>query len=162
MTAMVGANVTNSWTSAELVASGVGFAVGDQFCDHNGKRYVFVKASANIAQYDVVTYDETYQTTVAPLGTANDARGDKVGVAPVAIASGSYGWLQIEGPCTMNVLASCAANVRLNTTGTAGSLDDDGTAGSMQVEGIYLTAARPASNGSAAGILNFPIIGITL
>jgi hypothetical protein len=62
----------------------------------------------------------------------------------------------------MNVLASCAANVRLNTTATAGSLDDDGTAGSMQVQGIYLTAARAASNGSAAGILNRPFIDATL
>lgn len=160
MTALVGANVNNSWTSAELTASGSGFAVGDQFTDHNGKRYVFVKTSAAVAQYDAVTYDETYSTTVAPLTTSNDARGDKVGVAPVAIASGSYGWLQIEGPCTLTVKASCAANVRLNTTATY--LDDDGTAGSMQVEGIYLTTARGGTDGSAAAILNFPIIGVTL
>ena len=32
--------------------------------------------------------------------------------------------------------------VRLNTTATAGSPDDDGTAGAMQVEGLYLTTAR--------------------
>lgn len=137
--------------------------VGTRARGANGSEYIYVKASSAIAQYDVATFDETHNTTVAPLGTANDARGDRAGVASVAIASGSYGWLQIYGyAANINVLASCAANVRLNTTGTAGSLDDDGAVGSMQVEGIYLTTARAASNGPAPGILNYPIVGVTL
>ena len=137
--------------------------VGERFVDDkNGKEYVYVKASSAIAQYDVVTFDETWNTTVAPLSTSNDAKGDKVGVAPAAIASGSWGWLQIYGPCTMNVLASCAANVQLNTTATAGSLDDDATAGAIAITGIHLTTARAASNGSAAGILNYPVQATTL
>lgn len=156
---VVGYNLNDSFSTT---TDGRMWGVGDRVTNDVGKEYVFVKASSAIAQYDVVTFDETYTTTVAPLSTSNDARGDLVGVAPVAIASGSYGWLQIYGPCVMNVLASCAANVRINTTATAGSLDDDGTAGSMQVEGIFLTTARGGSNGSAAGILNRPIIGATL
>jgi hypothetical protein len=142
--------------------SGKTFSPGDRNEDHLGKQYIYVKATSAIAQYDVVTFDETYTTTVAPLGTANDARGDLVGVAPVAIASGSYGWLQIYGPCTMNVKASCAANVRLNTTATAGSPDDDGTTGAMAIDNCYLTAARGGTDGSAAGILNYPAVGVTL
>lgn len=138
------------------------FAPGDRAEDYNGKVYVYVKASSAIAQYDVVTFDETYTTVVAPVSTSNAARGDKIGVAPVAIASASYGWVQTFGPCTMNVKASCAANVRLDTTATAGSPDDDGASGSIQLEGIYLTAARTASDGSAAGILNYPVCGATL
>lgn len=159
MNAIVGANLDSTFTST---TDGKSIAVGTRFTDRAEKVYVMVKASAAIAQYDVVTFDETYNTTVAPLSTSNDARGDMVGVAPVAVASGEYGWVQIYGPCTMNVLASCAANVRLNTTATGGSLDDDGAVGSVQVEGVYLTAARAASNGSAAGILNYPIQGVTL
>lgn len=142
--------------------NGKTFAPGNRVQDYNGKVYVYVKASSAIAQYDVVQYDETYTTTVAPVSTSNAKRGNKIGVAPVAIASGSYGWVQVYGPCTMNVKASCAANVRLDTTATAGSPDDDGASGSIQLEGIYLTAARTASDGSAAGILNFPIPGATL
>lgn len=155
MANIIGANLASDSTTPL-------FGLGDQYEDNNGNVYVYVKSTSAIAQYDVVTYDETYTGVVAPVSTTNDARGDRVGVAPVAIASGSYGWLQIYGPCTMNVLASCAANVRINTTGTAGSLDDDGTTSSQQVEGIYLTTARTASNGSAAGILNYPIIGVLL
>lgn len=155
MSYIIGANTASDSTDAK-------FGVGDLVTDQSGNQFVYVKASSAIAQYDVVTYDETFITTVAPLSTSNDARGDKVGVAPVAIASGSYGWVQISGPAIANVLASCAANVRLNTTGTAGSLDDDGTTSSMQVQGIYLTAARTASNGSAAAILNYPWIDAQL
>lgn len=160
MSVTVGVNTSQTFSA---LTDGRGFGLGDRTGpDAAGKSWVFVKASSAIAQYDVVTFDETYNTTVAPLSTSNDARGDLVGVASVAFASGDYGWLQVAGPCTMNVLASCAANVRLNTTATAGSLDDDGAVGSLQVEGIYLTTARGGTNGSAAGILNFPIQGVTL
>lgn len=144
------------------LTNGKTFTVGDRAEDYNGKIYIYVKASSAIAQYDVVTFDETYNTTVAPVSTSNDARGDLLGVAPAAIASASYGWLQVYGPCTMNVKASCAANVRLNTTATGGSPDDDGTSTTMALDGIYLTAARGGTDGSAAGILNFPAIGVTL
>lgn len=155
----VGYNTADSFSST---TDGRMWGLGDRITNQDGKIFVFVKATSAIAQYDVCTFDETYAGVVAPLSTSNDARGDLVGVAPVAIASGSYGWLQIYGVCTMNVLASCAANVRINTTATAGSLDDDGTTGALQVEGIYLTAARGGTDGSAAGILNFPIQGVTL
>jgi len=159
MTILIGFSASQVDTA---FTNGKTFAPGDRASDYNGKQYVYVKASSAIAQYDVVTYDETYTTTVAPVSTSNDARGDLIGVAPVAIASGSYGWVQIYGPCTMNVKASCVANVRLNTTATGGSPDDDGSSGSIQLEGIYLTATRTGSDGSAAGILNYPVQGATL
>jgi hypothetical protein len=159
---VIGVNLTQTIAAAELQSSGRGFGLGDRYTDHDGKEWVFVRASAAVAQFDSVTYDETYGTVVAPLSTANDARGDLVGAAPVAIAAGDYGWLQVRGPCSVNVKASCAANVRLNTTASAGLLDDDGTAGAMQVEGFYLTGARGGTDGPAPAILNAPIVGATL
>lgn len=158
---ITGIDPTQSYTSAQLT-EGRGFAEGNRGVTSNGKEFVFVKASASIGQYDVVTFDETWNTTVAPVSTSNDARGDKIGVAAANIASGEYGWLQVYGPCTMNVKASAVANTRLNTTATAGYPDDDGTSGAFQLEGIYLTATRTASDGSAAGILNYPITGAVL
>ena len=38
----------------------------------------------------------------------------------------------------------------------------DGAAGAIQCEGIYLTTARGGSDGSAPGVLNYPILGVTL
>ena len=160
MTAFVGANTADTYTSTQLTTGGKGFGLGDRYVDASGNEWLFVQASAAIAQYDVVFSSSAYAATT--LSTSNDARGNLVGVAAVAFASGDYGWVQVKGPTTMNVLASCAANVRLNTTATAGSLDDDGTVGSMQVQGIYLTTARAASPGSAPGILNYPFVDATL
>ncbi len=152
--------------NADLVdtalTSGKTFNPGDVAEDHNGKQFVYVKASSAIAQYDVATYDETYITTVAPVTTTNGVRGDKLGVAAVAIASGSYGWLQIYGPCTINVAASCAPNVELTMTSVAGVLDD-ATTGSLDVaDGIVTTAASASAAASKAAILNFPAVGRTL
>lgn len=139
------------------------FALGETTAGNGGSEWIYVKATATIASGDVVSFDETYSTTVAPLSTSNDARGDKLGVAVNAFVANDYGWLQIKGVCAaINMLASCAANVRLNTTATAGSLDDDGAVGSFQAEGIYLTTARAASPGPASGVLNYPIQGVTL
>lgn len=155
MSNIIGGNTTFTTTDAK-------FGVGDLYTDQEGKVWVYVKASASIGQYDVATFDETFNTTVAGVSTSNDARGDKIGVAAVNFASSDYGFLQIYGPCTMNVKASVPANTRLNTTATAGYPDASGTSGSFQLEGIYLTAARTASDGSAAGILNYPITGTVL
>jgi len=160
MPAIIGANYATTITAASLASSGKAFGLGDRSTDQDGKDWVFVQASGAIAQYDVVFLSAAY--AASSLSTSNDARGNLVAVAPIAFADTEYGWVQIKGPCTMNVKASCAANARLDTTATAGSLDDDGTAGSMQVQGIYLTTARGGTDGSAPGILNFPYIDATL
>ena len=158
---LIGRNISQTDTT---LTDGTTFAPGQRSgVSYDGKEFIYVKASSAIAQYDVCTIDPaTCITTVAPLGTSNDARGNWVGVAPVAIASGDYGWLQIYGPCTMNVKASCAANVRINTTATAGSPDDDGTAGAMAIDGLYLTTARGGTDGSAAGVITYAAVGVTL
>jgi hypothetical protein len=100
--------------------------------------------------------------TVAHMTTTTGLRGLLVGVPAVDIAASSYGWVQIKGPANLQVLASAAANVRLNTTATAGALDDDGTAGSKDVLGIALTTARAASQGLAPAMLNYPAVGVTI
>lgn len=160
MTGFVGAKTDDTWTSAQLALNGKGWALGDRYVDYAGKEWIFVQASGAIAQYEVVTLTSAF--AAVGISTSNDARGNILGVAPVAFASSDYGWVQIKGACTMNVKASCAANVRINTTATAGYPDDDGTVGSMQLQGIYLTTARAASDGSAPGILNYPYVDVTL
>ena len=160
MTAFVGASLTNPATAAVFLASGKGFGLGDRYVDSFGNEWIFVTASAAIAQYDVVTLTSAF--AASGISTSNDARGNLLGVAPAAFASGDYGFVQTKGACTMNVKASCAANVRLNTTATAGSPDDDGTSTTMALQGIYLTTARGGTDGSAPGILNDPFVDVTL
>lgn len=160
MTTLIGVDVLNSFTAAELT-QGKGFGLGDRHIDQAGNEYVFVLAgSGGITANFVATINEAYDAVM--VSTSNDARGDLLGVAPSAIAASSYGWLQIKGVCTVQVAASCAANARLNTTATAGQLDDDGGAGSFTCDGIFLTTARGAGAGTAPGILNYSIQGVVI
>lgn len=157
---IAGGFTAGSFTAAEL-REGRGAGLGDRLIRHDGTEWLFVQAGGAIASAgQVVVIDEAYSAVL--LSTSNDARGDLVGVAAFAFASGEFGWVQVKGPCVIQVAASCAANVRLNTTATAGQIDDDGTTGAMQVQGAYLTAARGGSAGTAAGILNYPYIDATL
>lgn len=97
------------------------------------------------------------------LSTSNDAIGNRVAIAPAAMVAGDQGWFQVLGFCdNVQVLASCAANVRVNTTATAGALDDDGTAGAMSILGLVLSTARAASQGNAPAILSYPTIGVVI
>jgi hypothetical protein len=137
------------------------FSLGQVARGNTGDAYLYVKANTAItgAGY-IVTVDASYGADM--LSTSNDARGNLVGAACVAIPANSYGWVQTKGTTQVMVLASCAANVRLDTTATAGNLDDDGTAGSFSIEGLYLTTARAASAGLAPARLNDPFVSAVL
>ena len=151
-------------TSKVIASTGIPeFAVGTLGYDADGKGYEYVKANGAVAVGDVVAIDEVgdaapVTTTISAPGTG---QGLKAGVGVVALADNEWGWVQRQGViAAVNIATSCAAHTNLNTTATAGRIDDDATAGAEVVEGITTTAAE-ASN-SAAGILNWPYIGRTL
>jgi len=152
MTAFFGASPSVTYTEAEIVAGGKGFALGDRYVDAAGNGWVFVQADGAITGPGFVcTISEAYQAIMVT--STNAARGDLIGVASVAFADNEYGWLQTSGVfANVQVLQLCAANARLNTTATAGALDDDGTAGSFVIDHIVLTTARAASQGNAPGV----------
>jgi hypothetical protein len=157
---LVGANPTDTFTAAQFV-QGKGFGLGDRLAQHDGKEFVFVLAATAVAANDVVFWvPGTFSAST--LSLSNDARGNNCGVAPAAVNSGEYFWAQVKGNISANVLALAVANVRLNTTATAGKLDDDGTVGSMQVQGIYLTATNGGSTAAVNAILNDPAVDATL
>jgi hypothetical protein len=142
------------------LAEGRGATPGSRATSHDGKEYVFVKASGAIAKNGVVSIDAS--STAAALSTANDAFGNIVGVAPYAFADGEYGWVLVRGVCDVLVGAACAANAQLNTTATGGQLDDDATLGAFRVSGIVLSAAQGAAAGPAVALVNFPSVGAVI
>jgi hypothetical protein len=160
MSSLVGVSVLDTYSPAAALQTGKGFGLGDFHRDDVGRAFIYVQASAAIAASDVVQITSDY--AVANVTTANGLRGTKIGVAPVAFASGEFGWVQVDGPATVNVLANCAANVRLNTTATAGKLDDDGTAGSRHIQGIALTTANGAGTNARAAIIYYPFVDATI
>ena len=97
-------------------------------------------------------------TTTAP-GTG---AGKIVGAARAAVAANGFGWLQIFGAGNVRVAASCAAYTLINSTATAGQLDDDASAGAEIIDGIVLDVANGGAAGVVAGWFNWPKVGRTL
>src|SRR5690606_16600603 len=127
-----------------------------------GAEYIYAQASGAIDQYDACILNEDGQAIVASVTTSASAFGDRVGAAQATLADDEYGWFQIYGKGSVNVLASAAANAVLNTTGTDGALDDDGGAGSENVDRIILGTAQSTSAGTNAdAFFNYPTVGAT-
>lgn len=160
MSSLVGFNPLDTYTATTASQTGKGFGLGDYHRDHEGKAFVYVQASAALAANDAVFFNSAFSATA--LSTSNDARGNKVGIPLTAFAANEFGWVQVDGPSSVNAAALAAANARLNTTATAGRLDDDGTVGAMQVQGVYLTSTVGATAAVTACILNNPYIDVTL
>lgn len=142
--AFVGANFGTPGTSAD-------FSVGSRAIGTNGTEWVYVKASAALTQYAAVAVDEDYNATSLTKALAD--AGHRVGWAQAAFAANDYGWVAISGSNIQGrVAASCAADVALYTTATAGVMDDDPTA-QTKLNGVRIVTA-----GSAGGISNREMI----
>ena len=128
-------------------------AIGTRMVATDAAEWLYVTAGSAIAQYDGVAVTEAY--SAVPSTKALVDSGELGAAAPEAISSGEYGWVQMGGVCTINVLASCAADVILYSSATAGSLDDASTS-QTRVDGIKLTTARSGTAGSAAGLGSYP------
>lgn len=146
---------TDVSTSAEYEPGTVG-------TDYLGREFVYVLADSAIAQYGACIIHEDWgaeelTTTLAAAGTG---AGKWVGVAPVAIASGSYGWLCRKGTGTdikVTVAASCAKFTTLQTTATAGTLDDAAT---TVVTGAAIISTDGGSGSSIQCVLNYPSVAV--
>ena len=126
--------------SLEYTDTSPSFAVGTVVNLSDGGQAIYVQAASTCATWSAVTV--TVDNKVAPLTTTNSANSKAVGFAQVSIASGSYGWVQTGGVPVVKLAASCAPNVPLFTTATAGVLDDATVSGNGVglVAGIVATA----------------------
>lgn len=128
----------------------------------DGSKWVYVLfgvGGVTALGYSVVV-DEDFLAVM--MSNSVGALGDKIAVAPAVAAAGDYGWVQMYGTCdAIQVSASCAANVPLASTVTAGQLDDAVANPTKNIAGMWLTTARAASAGTAPGYLNWPTVGTT-
>ena len=86
-------------------------AIGTRMIGTDNSTWLYITAGSAIAQYDVAAVTEAYSGVPCTKALIDD--GHIIGVAPEAISSGEYGWVQLTGVLTMNVLASAAADVTL-------------------------------------------------
>ncbi len=123
------------------------FAVGTVVTAKDNQEWMKVHAATVITQFDAVGIDENYEASALTKAMADD--GWAVGFAQVAFADNDFGWVAIKGSnINVRVAASCAADVSLYTTSTAGVLDDT-SASQTLITGIVmptLNATASATN----------------
>lgn len=139
------------------------FALGTTVKLEEGGEAIYVQANGALTgEGYVALIDKDFQAALVDTTNSATAFGLRVGVAQIAFVDNDFGWLVTKGETLVRVAANCAANVRLNTTGTAGQIDDDGTGGSEIVLGAALTVARGGTAGTAQGYLTGTTIGATV
>ncbi|MCQ4051563.1 hypothetical protein FK514_25070, partial [Klebsiella pneumoniae] len=141
MSYVIGIYPSETWASTDIPP----FRPGQRGKDDDGNEYLFVRAdSGGVTQYYAAVVTST-AFVVDMIDTTNSAPGAQAGgivcVPQVAIAASGYGWGLICGVGSVRTAASAAKGTLLNTTATAGQLDDDATAGAEVINGIALTAA---------------------
>lgn len=158
---ILGLDPTRVWDDSEDEVPE--FKVGQLGADEAGNVFQFVRANGALTVGDVVAIDEVYdadavETTVS---TPTTGQGLPLGVAVSVLADNDWGWVQRVGVCaSINCVSDTGVHTELNTTASAGRLDDDATVGAEKVPGITITGSI-ASN-RAAGLLNWPFIGATI
>jgi hypothetical protein len=136
------------------------FSPGHAVRGDQGGLFLYGQAGANIAAGDFVRFDNNYSATL--LSTANSPRGAKVAVARYAMTTGQWGWFQVEGQAAGRTNAAVAANAQINTTATAGAVDDDAGVGSKRIDNIGILVAAAGATTNTEFVLSQPIVGATL
>lgn len=144
MSTFVGANLTRTWTAAQL-RDGSAPAVGSYYHAKNGKKYRFVLFDNGAGNVAAVAGKAAYlfgtsaastgatDTVTMDLTDAVGAYGVVAGVFQSAPADGEYCWIQCWGVCTLaTTLATGADGELLAGALTAGT---DGTMRHLEISG---------------------------
>lgn len=118
---------------------------------YDGNIYIYLLGVASTAVGDVVTYDED---GVTARGT--NALVGQCALATAATVASTWGWYLISGTGIGNLATNCADNVALQTTATAGELDDTTVAG----DDVWSAVSRVAVTTATTGLVqvNFPFM----
>lgn len=118
------------------------FTLGACIQGSDGCHYEYIKADEDLAAGATVAIREDYGA-VELTTTVSGSVPTSVGVPQVAIANDKYGWAVRKGSgFQVLAAASCAADVTLYTTATAGVVDDAAT---DKISGLRLDATNGGS-----------------
>jgi hypothetical protein len=132
MTQFVGADLTATYTAAQLIGAEAGKVpkLGNVYESYDGKRYKFVlfdngagnvaSVAGNFAYVLAVSGASAGQITTVTMDLS-DSAGVGAGVFQSVIADGSYGWIQTWGPATLTTALTAGADG--NTLTPVGSSD---------------------------------------
>jgi hypothetical protein len=161
----IGFNVDNVYAGTTTNGANAPLTLGQTATGVDGQTYVFVQAgeaiSTTITQPFALAIDENFQAV--KLTKALASAGHIIGFAPQQIiADNAFFWARLRGAnFNIKVGASCAADVNLWTTATAGVLDDTSGGSHVAVLGVKLVLAASAS-ASAGSTVREAIVTNTL
>jgi hypothetical protein len=123
--------ITTPFTQLDKYAS---FTLGSTTKDKDGNEYIYLTGVSSTGTGYIVVYDEAYTTTLCTGTNASNMGPMALALGP-CVGSGTavYGWYQIKGKGTAYAAGAITDNTRLQTTGTAGAVDDGTGAGSVIV-----------------------------
>lgn len=151
----IGIDLTSTTAGTTTDGAQAKFRLGQRVTGSDGSAWLYVQAGAAITKYSWVAIDENYQAVMGTKALAD--AGHQVGFAQVAFSDNDFGWVAVHAPgnITQRVLASCAADVQLYTTGTAGALDDT-SASQTLIRGVVIVAAATNTASSREAIAVYP------
>jgi len=138
----IGADLANTSTTAL-------FALGTTQSGTDGSEWVYVQAAEAFDQYMSAAVNQAF--SASKLTNANAVTNTFFASAQIAFAANDYGWMAkrlIGG--TLRVAASCAKNVALYTTATAGVIDDTATSIAFRLDGVQIRTTNSAGGRAAA------------
>lgn len=144
MAQLIGLNGTVTYgDTTDLYDSVDEIAVGTRARDTSGNEYVFMLGVASTAAYSVVTYDESFVTTLI---AANAVGG--VAIAQAAVVADTYGWYLVKGTGSAKAATTVVADLPAYIDGTAGQIDDDVVSGDL----VYGMIIRSTTSGGLATV----------
>lgn len=151
---VLGRDYTTTYASNEAIAS-----LGEFDHGVDGTIWMFVRAAADIAQYQCVSIDENYEASLVTQTAV--AAGHKIGFAQIAISDDQHGWVAVSGSnISHTCLKSCAADADLYATASAGFLDDAVSTGHLIHGVVAVGTATSGAGGEALEIIaTFPHAG---
>jgi len=132
------------------------FRLGTRVTASDGSVWLYVHAGEAILQYMTVAIDENYEAVKVTKGLVD--AGHQVGFAQTALSDNDFGWVAVHMPGngSVRVLASCAADVQLYTSGTAGVLDDTSASQTIIRGCVIVTVASATAVGWREAICVYP------
>lgn len=162
---MIGIDLDAVTAGTTTDGAGAKYTLGTRVAGNNNSEYIYVQAGAAISTTTsepfALAVDENFQAVKITKALAS--AGHIVAVAPrQIIADNAFFWACTRGTnIPLRVAASCAADVNLWTTATAGRLDDTSGGSHVAVLGVKLVLAASAST-SAGNTIRNAIITNTL
>lgn len=164
--AIAGINPTQKWAATAVPEFKLGQVAGYDHPTLGYQEFVFGRANGAVTGRGYLCLEQTgfdfvmASTTTSAPGASGP--GSRCGSAQVDLADNEYGWFQIYGKGPLRTAAATAIGTRLNTTGTGGAVDDDGTASSEQIIGLVLMTLTGGAATSEDAMYSYPVVGITL